>query len=54
MDAKSIKQLEELRTSSRSERATLLMPSSDFVAPRTLGQRLADKLTSMIGTCTFI
>lgn len=54
MDAKSKKQLEELRASSRSEHATLLMPSSDAIAPRTLGQRMADTITAVIGTWTFI
>ncbi|WP_413736997.1 DUF1003 domain-containing protein [Sodalis sp. RH21] len=54
MDARSKKQLDELRASSRSEHATLLMPSSDSGAPRTLGQRLADRITAIIGTWTFI
>lgn len=54
MDARSKKQLEDLRASSRSEHATLLMPSSDSAAPRTMGQRLADSITAIIGTWTFI
>lgn len=30
------------------------MPSSDAIAPRTLGQRMADTITAVIGTWTFI
>ncbi|CRL43938.1 hypothetical protein SGGMMB4_00700 [Sodalis glossinidius str. 'morsitans'] len=30
------------------------MPSSDAIAPRTLGQLMADTITAVIGTWTFI